>query len=188
MRIRRVTCVAVAIVGAVSVTTATAAITARTFGDGTHRVGADIRPGTYRAPKVSGGIFAGCYWARLRNFSGGLNGIIANGNEMAPTLVTIKSSDRGFEANGCGRWTSDLRRITKSRTRIVAGTYLVGVDIAPGTYFARCTRSGYWARLRNFTGELNGIIANDNPRGREIVTIARTDRGFTSHGCGTWSR
>jgi hypothetical protein len=64
----------------------------------------------------------------------------------------------------------------------------VGVDIAPGTYFARCGSSGYWARLRNFTGELNGIIANDNPRGREIVTIRRTDRGFRSNGCGTWSR
>jgi hypothetical protein len=64
----------------------------------------------------------------------------------------------------------------------------VRVDIAPGTYAAKCGSSGYWARLRNFTGELNGIIANDNPRGREIVSIRRTDRGFTSTRCGIWPR
>jgi small nuclear ribonucleoprotein (snRNP)-like protein len=168
--------------------TAVAATFARTFGDGTHRIGKDIPAGTYRAPKVSGGLFGGCYWARLRNFSGGLNAIIANGNESAPALVTIKPSDRGFETARCGRWTSDLRRITKSRTRFGAGTYLVGVDIAPGTYVARAGSRCYWARLRAFTGDFNAIIANANPRGRTIVTISRSDRGFQSNGCGTWTR
>jgi hypothetical protein len=177
----------VTLVAAILATAATAA-TAIKFGDGTYRVGADIPARTYRAPNVKAGFFAGCYWARLRNFSGGLSAILANENESAPTLVTLKRSDRGFETHGCGTWTSDLRRITKSRTRFGAGTYLVGVDIAPGTYFARCTSSGYWARLRNFTGDLGSIIANDNPRGREIITISRSDRGFKSNGCGTWSR
>jgi hypothetical protein len=164
---------------------ATAAVSARTFGDGTHRVGKDIAAGTYRAPRVGG---FGCYWARLRNFSGGLNAILANGNESAPALVTIKPGDRGFETNGCGTWTSDLRRITKSRTRFGAGTYLVGVDIAPGTYAAKAGSSCYWERLRSFTGDLNSIIANANPRGRTIVTISRSDKGFSSGGCGTWTR
>lgn len=176
------------VVGALAVaTSATAATGARTFGDGTHRVGKDISAGTYRAPKVSGG-FAGCYWARLKNFSGSLNGILANGNESAPALVTIKPSDRGFETSGCGTWTSDLRRITKSRTRFGAGTYLVGVDVAPGTYVARAGSSCYWARLRGFAGDLSAIIANANPRGRTVVTISRSDKGFSSAGCGTWSR
>jgi hypothetical protein len=179
--------VAALVIGTVVIATAaTAATGARTFGDGTHRVGKDIAAGTYRAPKVSG--LLGCYWARLRNFSGGLNGIIANGNESAPALVTIRPTDRGFETNGCGTWTSNLRRITKSRTRFGAGTYLVGVDVAPGTYVARAGSSCYWARLRAFTGDLNSIISNANPRGRTIVAISRSDRGFSSHGCGTWSR
>src|SRR5262245_4997647 len=90
--------------------------------------------------------------------------------------VTIKPSDRGFETNGCGTWTSDLRRITKSRTRFGAGTYLVGVDIAPGTYVAKAGSSCYWERLRAFTGDLNAIIANANPRGRTIVTFALRQR------------
>ena len=174
------------VVGVITITNIAAAATgARTFGDGTHRVGKDVMPGTYRAPSVGG---FGCYWARLRNFSGGLNAIIANGNESAPALVTIKSTDRGFESNGCGTWTSNLKRITKSRTRFGAGTYIVGTDVAPGTFVSKGGGSCYWARLRSFTGGLEAIVANANPRGRAIVSIARSDRGFQSNGCGTWSR
>lgn len=186
MRSRLVTSAAIGVVAVAM--SATAATGARTFGDGTHRVGKDILAGTYRAPNVKGGILGGCYWARLRNFSGRLGGIVANGNESAPAIVTIQPTDRGFETNGCGTWTPNLRRITKSRTRFGSGTYLVRVDVLPGTYVARGGSSCYCARLRNSTGELGGIIANANPRGRTIVTIAPSDRGFHSAGCGTCSR
>lgn len=152
-----------------------------TFGDGTHRVGRDVPAGTYR---TRGGT--SCYWARLRNFSE-LNGILANENASGPAVVTIKRTDRGFESTGCGTWTSNLRRITKSTTRFGAGTYIVGTDIAPGTYRTR-GNGCYWARLRSFTGELNALIANGNPTGQVVVTIKRSDRGFTSTRCGTWSR
>lgn len=69
------------------------------FGEGTYQVGADIEPGTYRAP---GG--QNCYWARLRNFSGGLNSIIANGGFQKNVVVEILASDTGFESNNCGTW------------------------------------------------------------------------------------
>jgi hypothetical protein len=72
---------------------------ARSFGDGTWRVGAEVAPGTYRAP--GGGS---CYWARLRNFTGGLNSIIANGGFSKNQTVTIQSSDTGFETRDCGTW------------------------------------------------------------------------------------
>jgi hypothetical protein len=161
----------------------TATVTRGTFEDGTYRVGKDIRPGTYRS---HGG--SGCYWARLRSFSGSLNAILANENESGPAIVTIKRTDRGFETQGCGNWTRNLKRITKSKTRFGQGTFLVGVDIAPGTYRSRGGGGCYWARLRAFTGALSAIIANDNASGSAIVTIKRTDRGFKSSGCGTWSR
>lgn len=153
------------------------------FGDGTHRVGRDIPARTYRAPRANDG----CYWARLRNFSGGLNGILANDNPSGPAVVTLKRTDRGFETARCGTWTSSLARITTSRTRFPEGTYIVGTDIAPGTYTARGARC-YWARLRAFTGDLSAIVANGNPTGRVFVTISRSDRGFTSSRCGTWTR
>jgi hypothetical protein len=59
------------------------------------------------------------------------------GSSAGPSLVTILPKDVGFESNGCGEWSSDLSRITDSRTRFNAGTYIVGTDIAPGTYRAR---------------------------------------------------
>jgi hypothetical protein len=168
--------------GAVTAATVADAVTFKTFGDGTYRVGRDVPPGTYR---TRGGV--GCYWARLRNFSGNLNAIIANDNAVGPAVVTIKRTDRGIESNRCGTWTSNLSRITKSKTRFAAGTYIVRTDIAPGTYRARGAGC-YWARLRAFTGELNAIIANGNPSGQVVVTISRSDRGFTSTRCGVWIR
>jgi hypothetical protein len=152
------------------------------FGDGTHVVGKDIRPGTYRA---RGGD--GCYWARLRSFSGGLNSILANANPAGPTVVTILRTDRGFETRGCGIW-GPLRRVTKSKTRFGPGTYVVNLDLAPGTYRSRGGDGCYWARLRAFTGGLGAIIANDNPLGSAVVTIGRGDRGFESSRCGPWTR
>ncbi len=181
---RRSRLVAVATVAGVAIGAGAAnAGLAFTFGDGTYRVGKDIPAGTYRS---RGGD--GCYWARLKSFSGDLDAILANDNAVGPAVVTILRTDRGFESSGCGKWTSNLRRITKSRTRFGPGTYIVRTDILPGTYRSRGGGSCYWARLRSFTGDLESIIANDNARGSVIVTIARSDRGFESSGCGTWSR
>lgn len=166
-----------------STSAGTAAVKRATFGDGVYRVGKDIEPGTYRSRSGSG-----CYWARLKSFTGSLNAILANENESGPALVTIKQTDRGFETQGCGNWTRNLKRITKSKTRFGQGTFLVRVDIAPGTYRSRGGGGCYWARLRAFTGALSAIIANDNASGSTIVTIKRSDRGFKSSSCGTWSR
>src|SRR5262249_51448280 len=149
----------------------------------TYRIGKDIPAGTYRS---RGGD--GCYWERLRSFSGSLNSILANENADGPTLVTIKRTDRGFTTQSCGSWASNLARITKNMTRFGRGEFIVRVDIKPGTYRSRGGSSCYWERLRAFTGDLNAVIANDNPRGAAIVTIGRFDRGFKSSGCGVWSR
>jgi len=46
-----------------------------------------------------------CYYERLRDFSGGMNSIIINGNTSNPTIVTIAPSDTGFQSQGCGTWT-----------------------------------------------------------------------------------
>jgi small nuclear ribonucleoprotein (snRNP)-like protein len=183
---------------------ARAAISTKTFGDGIHRVGKnDVPAGTYRS---RGGD--GCYWARLKSFSGDVNAILANANASGPTIVTIKATDKGFQSENCGTWTSNLRRITKSQTRFGEGVYIVRTDITPGTYRSRVgegvyivrtditpgtyrSRGGgscYWARLRAFTGDLNAIIANGNTSAQTIVTISASDRGFQSQGCGTWSK
>lgn len=70
------------------------------FGNGTHIVGTDIAPGTYRSNGEDG-----CYWARLSGFGGTTSEIIANSFARGPQVVTILPSDAGFESSRCGRWT-----------------------------------------------------------------------------------
>ncbi|MHC1558024.1 hypothetical protein ACR9E3_03665 [Actinomycetospora sp. C-140] len=78
---------------------------ATSFGDGTHVVGQDIEPGTYRTGGPAAGGMGMCYWSRLRNTSGEFDAIIANGVPTGPSTVTIRSGDGAFETTGCGTWT-----------------------------------------------------------------------------------
>ena len=68
------------------------------------------------------------------------------------------------------------------------GSQIVGTDIRAGTYRTRHNSSGcYMARLKGFSGELSDIIANDNSDGPVVVTILKTDKGFDSSNCDTWT-
>lgn len=74
---------------------------ANSFSGGTHRVGTDIKAGTYRSSGSDG-----CYWARLSGGSGELGDIIANDfSSEGQSTVTISASDWGFENSSCGEWT-----------------------------------------------------------------------------------
>lgn len=152
------------------------------FGDGTFKVGSDIKPGTYRTRSGS----AGCYFARLKDFSGGVDSIIANANTDDPAIVTIAASDVGFQSTNCGTWTADLSQITASKTQFGGGMYFVGTDIQPGTYRNSGGSTCYYARLSGFGGTTDEIIVNDNVSAPTIVTISASDKGFRSTGCGTW--
>lgn len=71
-----------------------------TFDNGIFIVGTDIEPGTY---KNSGQT--GCYYARLKDFTGGLSSIITNENTDDVARVTIATTDKGFKSTRCGAWT-----------------------------------------------------------------------------------
>ena len=154
------------------------------FGNGTHQVGTNIQPGTYRTREGS----PNCYWERLKDFSGDINSILANGNTGAPAIVTIEPTDAGFNSEGCGTWTKDLSAITESKASFGAGAYIVGTDIEPGTYRNSGGTNCYYERLRGFNGGMNAIITNGNTSNPTIVAIAPTDAGFQSDGCGTWTK
>jgi hypothetical protein len=72
--------------------------------DGTHLVPAEARPGTYRATVPADSF--GCYWARLKGTSGNFEDIIGNGNGDAGgrMTVTIRTTDKAFQTEGCGTW------------------------------------------------------------------------------------
>ena len=154
------------------------------FVDGTHRVGSDIEAGTYRTRKGS----PGCYYSRLRGFSGELGDIVANDNTSGPAVVTISPTDAGFDSKRCGTWTQDLSQITDGTTSFGDGTYIVGTDIEPGTYRNSGGNGCYHERISGFSGELTDIISNENTNAPAVVQIAPTDAGFESKRCGTWEK
>jgi hypothetical protein len=68
------------------------------------------------------------------------------------------------------------------------GNKIVGTDVRAGTYRTRHNSSGcYMARLSGFGGGLDDIIANENSDGPVVVTILKTDKGFVSDNCDTWT-
>ena len=155
------------------------------FGNGTWRVGINIAAGTYRTRQAP----TSCYWERLSGFSGDFDDIIANDFSSGYQVVTINPSDMGFKSSRCGKWTSNLSRVTTSTTSFGQGTFIVGTDMDPGTYQSSKGKSCYWERLSGFSGEFDDIIANDFlSGGRAIVTIEPGDVGFHSSRCGTWKR
>ena len=78
--------------------------------------------------------------------------VISTDQPAGPAVVTISAKDYGFETIGCGKWSSRLNRVTKSRNRFGAGTYILGTDIAPGIYASSGTGQCSWARLGSFGG------------------------------------
>jgi len=161
-------------------TAAPAAITS----DGTFDVPNEVAPGTYTAPDSS----SGCYWERLKGTSGEFSDLLANDNPAGPTVVTILKTDKAFSTRNCGSWVSGTPKIVADTTQINDGTWAVGVNITPGKYKTSGVSGCYWARLKDFTGGLDSVLANDNLDGNGIVTILDTDKGFTTHSCGTWQK
>jgi hypothetical protein len=164
--------------------TPTSVQTFATFTDGTFQVGSDIQPGIYRTQTDS----SGCYYARLKGFSGTTDDILANNLTDYPAIVTIFPSDKGFISQNCGTWTTDLSQITTSKTTFDNGMFIVGIDIQPGTYKNTGSSGCYYARLHGFSNSTYDIIANNLTDHAAIVTISASDKGFESTRCGTWTK
>ena len=139
------------------------------LGPGTYRVGTDIQPGIYAGKPGTGiRIVDLCYWERLRGLSGDLSDIIANNNTLSAVgqfYVEILPTDKYFKVDcditPLNKWPSPETPLAK----LEPGTYLVGRDIAPGTYrgeagtgiFVAC----HWERLSGISGEFDDVIATD---------------------------
>jgi hypothetical protein len=77
------------------------------------------------------------------------------------------------------------------------GTHEVGTgpgQIPPGTYVATVPEQVFdfcmWSRLKGFSGEGRDTITfgTGNKGDKQRVTIAPTDKGFETKGCGTWTK
>ncbi|GAA2454108.1 hypothetical protein [Streptomyces macrosporus] len=70
------------------------------------------------------------------------------------------------------------------------GEYLVGEDIAPGTYKTEGPEDEwgcYWERAKDSSGEFDSIITNNNLQGPGRVTVAKGEV-FKTNGCLEWKK
>ena len=146
-------------------------------GVGTHIVGDDIQPGIYRG-QAGGDMLSSCYWARLSDLTGDIKAIIANDNEVGQFYVEVLESDYALETS-CELILLEYAPAVDVGDTLPPGTYIVGRDIRPGTYRGQAgddiMESCYWARLRDVSGEMGSIIANDNAVGSFYVQVLESD-------------
>ncbi|MGH2461998.1 MAG: hypothetical protein ACRDFZ_00030 [Candidatus Limnocylindria bacterium] len=160
------------------------------FGDGVYEVGVDIEPGTYRIREPA----EDCYWKRVSGFGGSHLDIIDGHRGAGFATVTIQDTDPGFESEGCGQWSGDLSAVIDPEGPISDdGVFIVGTDVAPGTWTSTASSD---ADVRCFVELLIGFGGNElevsfrdfTESGGMTVTIEETDHGFSTEGCGTWTR
>lgn len=159
------------------------------FGDGTYILDVDIAPGRYRAATPES-----CHWTRLYTFGGEHSyGHGPWGYSLwsgRSSVVDIAPSDAGFMSTGCGTWSDALTPALTPGEPFGEGTWLVGIDIEPGRYFASSpSESCDWYRLQSFGGEhTDGHFTPDGAGWFPIVDIDAADVGFENFGCGTWTK
>ncbi|MCP4962723.1 MAG: hypothetical protein GY925_26075 [Actinomycetia bacterium] len=150
-----------------STTQPTTTTTLPVIGAGTYLVGSEVEPGVYRASR---------YWARLDETGEIIdNDLIGDGFG----IVVIQPSDAFIEFTGEAIAVDDFPAVDPIAMGYEGGTYLVGIDIEPGTYRVTATDgTAYAARLDNTLD----IIDNDLNEGSVIIVVQLTDFALSFSG------
>lgn len=166
------------------------------FGPGLHPVGnpltsTQMPPGLWRS---LGG--SGCQWSRIQNGAPAIAGKSTHDN--GPQYAQIAASDIGFASSNClPFWQHPgpfARPLAQPGSPFGDGDFLVGSEVAPGTYVASPPAGQVcnWAVVRGFHGKDSSGRNPDFVRGDTTSASAPTavvdlgDFGFTSQGCGQW--
>lgn len=151
---------------------------------GTYIVGVEIAPGLYRG-EAGLDLFDSCYWERLSGFSGEFDDLITNDGAVGQFYVEVSDTDIGFSTDCEVEYLAALPTpAAEFPTLLSPGTYLVGIDIAPGTYRGEAgedfLESCYWERLSGLSGSFGDLIANDNANGQFYVEVRASDYAFST--------
>jgi DNA-dependent RNA polymerase auxiliary subunit epsilon len=150
-----------------------------TWGNGTYLVGSDIESGLYRA-KVTDQVTKMGYIERASDVSMDFEDIIANVILTGDGYVTIKSTDAAVKLQGVELSQIDLATLEPNLQQSASGgMYLVGYDLAPGTYKVEVTDTtmnmAYVERLSDASMDFENIIANEIFQGQGYVKIQEGD-------------
>jgi hypothetical protein len=151
--------------------------TSNAIKQGTYKVGSDIQPGLYKVI-VTDSFMSMAYIDRSKDASMELDSIIANGIIFNSGYVRIKESDAYVKIQSATLYPEDTIEIN-IRDAFEDGIYLVGVDIAPGTYKVEITDTtmnmGYVERQSDVSMEFGDIITNEIFQGQGYVEIKSSD-------------
>jgi hypothetical protein len=106
-----------------------------------------------------------------------IGGIVASGGGDTPSGKTTGTGTEGVNPPSSKKTEDMPSREAPGKTTYGDGTYLVGVEIDPGTYKTTGPDKDsvipmcYWERAKNDSGELGSIIANHNSEGPDRVTV-----------------
>jgi hypothetical protein len=153
------------------------------FDAGVHAVPSEVPVGTYYNLDERS-----CAWARMKS-TNPVDGLNGDREGPGPQFATLTASDGAFFSTCSGWIPATATAITSSTTASFGdGTFRVGTDVASGNWQAASpTARCYYERLNAFTGEDDDIIASATASSGPVnITIAPTDTGFYSEGCGTW--
>jgi hypothetical protein len=173
---------------------------------GTHTVSSfgagGVSPGLWRS--LGGGeepgpfpFSGGCTWGTPGHYRGGGSG--------GPVYAEIRSTDSEIWVSGrCAPfWQVPgpfARPLATPGKPFGHGDYLVGYEVAPGTYASSSSGAPYpedaphcqWSRVRDFQDTSPGsasIIASGGDGPAPLVVVIKPgDYGFTSTGCSTWTK
>lgn len=149
------------------------------FTDGTYLVGSDIEPGLYKAT-LSSSFMGMAYVERASSVNMDFESIIANILLTGDGYVEILESDVAVKVQSAELTPIDLSALEPNiQTELEDGIYLVGYDVAPGTYKVEVTDTitsmGYVQRSRSVAMGFEDIIANDIIQGPSYVEIMEDD-------------
>jgi len=149
------------------------------FSDGQYIVGKDIKAGLYKVTLTDTKTKVG-YIERASSADMSAASILANITFMGDGYVKIKSTDVAVKLHGIGITPINYKNLTPNyKNEASSGTYLVGVDIKPGTYKIDSTATGtnkaYFARLSSVSMDKNDIIKYQFFKGYVTVQILPTD-------------
>ncbi len=149
------------------------------FSDGKYLVGKDIQSGLYKVT-VTDKITKMGYVERAKDLDMEMDSIIANIILTGNGYVEILSTDVAVKLQGVEIEPIKLEDLEPDiKNEVSDGIYLVGYDIAPGTYKVEVTDTitnmGYVERSRSVAMGMEDIIANEIIQGPGYVKIEQGD-------------
>ena len=152
---------------------------AKTYKNGTYLVGNDIESGLYKVILTDNIMKIG-YVERSKGVSMEFGDILANIIITGDGYVEIKDTDVAVKLQGVEISPISLNSLEKNlKNEVSDGIYLVGYDIAAGTYKVEVTDEitgiGYVERARSVSMGLDDIIANELIQGQGYVEIKNAD-------------